>query len=188
MIGGNAQQSKNLPQRSYVPFIQTVPRRVAAARKEPLWLELERMKRLGVIEKVEELTEWCASCIVVLKKNGKLHVCIDFTCFNAAVRREHQPLPTTEEALSELGNARVFRKLDANCRYWQMELDELFRKLTRLEGIFASGYHLGLVRCQKSFSGKCRRCWWILRGWFAKLSMELRRSSIMQDWKRCFAE
>jgi len=39
------------------PFVQSVPRRVAAARKKPLQGELRRMEDLGVIEKIEEPTE-----------------------------------------------------------------------------------------------------------------------------------
>lgn len=112
------------------PYIQSVPRRVAAARKKPLLDELRRMESLGVIEKVEEPTDWCAPCLVVPKKNGKLRVCIDFTNLNKAVKREYHPLPTVEETLGELGDSRVFSKLDANCGYWQMKLHKDSQKLT----------------------------------------------------------
>ena len=88
-----------------VPFVQTVPRRVAAARKKPLQEELSRMERLGVIEKVEDPTDWCSPCVVVPKKNGKIRVCIDFTKLNRAVKREYYPLQTSDETLSALGNA-----------------------------------------------------------------------------------
>ena len=112
------------------PFAQATPRRVAAARKQPLQEELLRMEKLGVISKIEEPTDWCAPCVVVPKKSGQIRVCIDFTSLNRAVRREYHPLPTSDETLSALGNARVFSKLDANCGYWQMELHEDSQKLT----------------------------------------------------------
>ena len=86
-------------------YVQSAPRRVAAARKQLLRNELIRMEGLGVIEKIEEATEWCAPCIVVPKKNGKLDVCIDFTNPNKSVRREYHPLPTSEETFSEIGNS-----------------------------------------------------------------------------------
>ena len=113
-----------------IPFTQSIPRRVAAAQKQPLLEELNWMERLGVIAKVEEPTEWCAPCIVVPKKNGKLRVCIDFTNLNKSVKREYHPLPTQEETLSELGNSKIFSKLDANSGYWQMQLHENSQKLT----------------------------------------------------------
>jgi len=113
-----------------VPFVQSVPRRVAAARKQPLKEELDRMECLGVIRRVEEPTDWCAPCVVVPKKDGKIRVCIDFTNLNKAVKRQYHPLPTSEETLNALGGSRVFSKLDANCGYWQMELDKESYKLT----------------------------------------------------------
>ena len=112
------------------PIIQSVPREMARARKRPLKDELDRMERLKVIEKIEEPTDWCAPCIAVPKKNGKLRMCIDFTNLNRAVRREYHPLPTSEETLAELGNSKVFSKLDANCGYWQMKLHADSQKLT----------------------------------------------------------
>jgi len=112
------------------PFVQSTPRRIAAARKQPLKEELGRMVKMGVIKKIEEPTNWCAPCVIVPKKNNKLRVCIDFTRLNKAVRREFHPLPTSEETLSALGNAKVFTKLDANCGYWQMELEEESQRLT----------------------------------------------------------
>ena len=112
------------------PFAQSVPRRVAAARKPLLKQELDRMERLGVIERVERPTDWCAPCIVVPKKNGSIRVCIDFTRLNEAVRRELHPLPKTEETLSELGTAKRFSKLDANSGYWQMKLEKESQELT----------------------------------------------------------
>ena len=115
---------------SVTPFAQSVPRRVAAARREPLLEELQRMEMLGVIEKIEEPTDWCAPCIVVPKKSGKLRLCIDFTRLNKAVKREFHPLPNAQETLSELGNSKIFSKLDANCGYWQMKLHHDSQRLT----------------------------------------------------------
>ena len=112
------------------PFVQVSPRRIAAARRQPLKLELQRMESLGVIRKVEEPTDWCSPCIVVPKKDGRIRVCIDFTKLNSAVKREYHPLPATDESLSMLSKAKVFSKLDANCGYWQLELDQDSQKLT----------------------------------------------------------
>lgn len=117
-------------EREVEPFTQTVPRRVAAARRAPLRDELERMLRMDVIERVERPTEWCSPCIVVPKPNGKIRVCIDFTKLNKAVKREYHPLPTIEDTLGVLSNAKYFTKLDANSGYWQMKLDQVSQELT----------------------------------------------------------
>ena len=49
---------------------------------------------------------------------------------NESVERETHPLPTVEETLAQLAGATVFSKLDANCRFWQIPLDEQSRPLT----------------------------------------------------------
>ena len=64
------------------------------------------------------------------KKNGKLRVFIDFTNLSKSVKREYHPLPTSEEALAELGQSRVFSNLDSNCGYWQLRLHPDSRELT----------------------------------------------------------
>ena len=115
---------------SVEPFALPVPRRVAAARRAPLRKELDRMVGLGVIERIERPTDWCSPCLVVPKKSGEIRLCIDYTCLNRAVKREYHPLPSTDEVLAELKDARVFSKLDANSGYWQMELAEASKDLT----------------------------------------------------------
>ena len=48
-----------------MPFVISVPRRVAVPLMGKVCGELERMERLGVISKVEGPTEWCAGMVVV---------------------------------------------------------------------------------------------------------------------------
>lgn len=59
-------------------FVQSVPKRVAAARKQPLKEDLIRMEKLRVIENIEKPTERYAPCIAVLKEKC-ICMCIDFT-------------------------------------------------------------------------------------------------------------
>ena len=79
------------------PFVQSVPRRVAAAKKQKLKKEFIQLEKLGVIEKIERSTEWCAPCIAVPKKNGKLRLRIDFTNLNKSVKREYQLLQKSDK-------------------------------------------------------------------------------------------
>lgn len=48
---------------------------------------------------------------------------------NKAIKREHFPLKTVEEVVSEMPNAKVFSVLDANHGFWQIQLDEASSKL-----------------------------------------------------------
>ncbi|UYV66813.1 K02A2.6-like, partial [Cordylochernes scorpioides] len=92
--------------------------------------QLEEMIRLGVIESVEEPTEWCAGMVAIPKPGGKLRICVDLTKLNHYIRRENYPLPATEHILGQLGNACYFSKLDANSEFWQFGLAKESQKLT----------------------------------------------------------
>ena len=100
------------------------PRKVPFAIKDRLHEELNRMEKLGVIEKVEKPTDWVNALVVVEKPNGKLRICLDPRPLNQAIKRQHYRLPTTEEILSEMKGANYFSKLDASNGYWQIRIDD----------------------------------------------------------------
>ena len=52
--------------------------------------------------------------VVVPKKNGKLHLCLDPMDLNRALQRENYPMPTIEEVASHLHGAKVFTSLDVS--------------------------------------------------------------------------
>ena len=67
------------------PYALSTPRRVAIPLLPQVKKELTRMEQLGVIEKIEEPTEWCAGLVVVPKQNGKVRICVDLTKLNENV-------------------------------------------------------------------------------------------------------
>ena len=104
------------------PNIKSVvhpPRKVPVAIRPRVLQELQRMEELGVIEKQSEPTNWVNSMVTVIKPH-KLRICIDPRDLNRAIRREHHPLPTVEEVVSRLPNARIFSILDASSGFWQI--------------------------------------------------------------------
>ena len=88
------------------------------------------MQELGVIEKVDQATEWCSGMVVVPKANGKFRICVDLTKLNKSVYRERHVLPSVEQTLAQIGGAKVFTKLEANSGFWQVGLSEDSRLLT----------------------------------------------------------
>ena len=42
---------------------------------------------------------------------------------NESVKRDRHFLPSVEQSLAQLGDAKVFSKLDANSGFWQIKLD-----------------------------------------------------------------
>ena len=79
---------------------------------------------------MEEPTPWCAGMVVVPKKSGSVRICVDFRPLNDNVLCEQHPLPKVDETLAQLAGATVFSKLDANCGFWQIPLEESSWHLT----------------------------------------------------------
>ena len=112
------------------PFALNAPRRIAIPLLPKVKEELQRMEALGVISKIEEPTEWCSPIVVVPKPNGKVRICVDLTKLNTSVCRERHILPSVEQTLAQVGDAKYFSKLDANSVFWQIELAPESSKLT----------------------------------------------------------
>ena len=111
------------------PYSLFTPRNVPLPLRKKVAEELIRMESLGVISRVNQPTDWCAGMVVVPKKSGNVRICVDFRPLNEGVLREVHPLPTVDETLAQLAGATVFSKLDANCGFWQIPLDEMSRPL-----------------------------------------------------------
>ena len=60
--------------------------------------------------------------VVTPKSNGKVRVCVDLSKLNEYVKRENHPLPAVDTTLGRLAGSKVFSKLDANSRFWQIKL------------------------------------------------------------------
>ena len=75
-------------------------RKVPFALCDGLKEELERMKSLGVIVRVEEPTDCVNSLVAAMKTSEDVCVCMDPQDLNRAVKREHYKIPTLEEIMS----------------------------------------------------------------------------------------
>ena len=105
-------------------------RRVPIAIKEQLQKELQRMEEMGVIAKEEQPTDWISSLVTVKKPNGKIRVCIDPIPLNRALLRSQHLMPTLEDLLPELAEARIFSVVDVRNGFWHISLDDQSSKLT----------------------------------------------------------
>ena len=67
---------------------------------EKLKQELDQMTSLGVMKRVEELTEWGNSMVCVKKPKGGLRVCMDPKDLHDNIKRKHSQIPTRDEITS----------------------------------------------------------------------------------------
>ncbi len=111
------------------PIAQPV-RRIPFSRRSKVIQKIEELVELDVIEKVEGPTGWVNPLVVVEKPNGDVRICLDMRRANKAIKREKHPVPTAEEILQEISEAKVFTKLDLNMAFHQIELHPDSRDIT----------------------------------------------------------
>ena len=95
-----------------IPPVQHSPRHAPVALKEKLKQKLQELKSKGIIAKVEKSTPWISSLVAVLKP-GKIRVCINPRDLIKAIKRPKYQIPTLEEILPQLAEAKIFSVLDA---------------------------------------------------------------------------
>ncbi|XP_037572452.1 uncharacterized protein LOC119454651 [Dermacentor silvarum] len=89
-----------------VPVVQPA-RRVPLSLREPLRTELDRMEKEGIIQKVSSPTDCVSPLVIVLKKDGKLRVCMDPRRINENIKREHYQMPRREDIEEDLAASPV---------------------------------------------------------------------------------
>ncbi|GFS12730.1 Pol polyprotein [Elysia marginata] len=111
-----------------VPVIQP-PRRVPPAIMPELKKKLKEMEDNGIIEPVNEPTEWVHNLVIAQKPDGSLRLCLDPKVLNKNIKREIFEIPTFEQIIPQLGGKKVFTTLDQKDAYWQVELDKASSRL-----------------------------------------------------------
>lgn len=109
--------------------------------------ELEFMVEAGILEKVES-SRWATPIVPVLKKNGDVRICGDFSVtVNPALIVDEHPLPTIEELFMSMSGGTIFSKIDLKQAYLQLPVAESDREILTLST------HKGLFRCNRLIYG-----------------------------------
>ena len=109
--------------------VQHAPRRIAITLHQVVKNKVLELEQKSIVVKETEPTDWISSMVVVAKP-GKIRLCLDPKDLNNAVKRPKYQMPTLEEMLPKLNNAKVFSTLDAKDGFYQISLDEESSKLT----------------------------------------------------------
>ena len=73
---------------------------------------------------------WCNTVVLMRKKDGSLHFCIDFRRLNALTVKDSHPLPRICETLESLARAAHYSTFDLNSGFWQVPMDEESKQYT----------------------------------------------------------
>ncbi len=82
---------------------------------------------------------WASPVVLVLKKDGSLHFCIDYRKVNSVTRKDAYPLPRVDDTLDILAGSKWFSTLDLLSGYWKVEVSPEDRDKTAFcthEGLF----------------------------------------------------
>jgi hypothetical protein len=77
---------------------------------------IDKLLVVGFIKLVEVGT-WLSSIIIMLKKNGKVIICVDLKKFNATTNKDPYPLPFTNEVINTIGGHEVYTFKNGFSRY-----------------------------------------------------------------------
>ena len=81
---------------------------------------LRDMLEMGVIHPSQSL--WCNAVVLVWKKDGTLHFCVDFRHLNMQMNKDSYPLPCIQEALESMVGSAHFSSMDFKSGFWQIKM------------------------------------------------------------------
>ena len=82
---------------------------------------------------------WSSPVVLVQKRDGSVHFCVDYCKVNALTTKDAYPLPRIDETLDTLLGAKWFSTLDLISGYWQVKIEECDREKTAFcpsEGLY----------------------------------------------------
>lgn len=106
------------------------PRPIAFALRNKIDKELDRLVSIGILKPVE-YSEYASPIVPVLKRDGSIRLCADYSVtINKQLLVDQYPLPTAHELFTKLHGGQQFSKLDLSQAYAQCILDDESQKIT----------------------------------------------------------
>ena len=87
---------------------------------EEVHASLRDMLEAGTIHPSQ--SPWCNAVVLVQKKDGTLHFCVDFRCLNAWMKKDSYPLPRIQETLESMVGSAHFLSMDFKLGFWQIKM------------------------------------------------------------------
>jgi hypothetical protein len=105
------------------------PRRQSVEWQDFIRKEVRKLLDTDFIEEVHHPV-WLANPVIVPKANGKLWMCIDYTCLNKACPKDLYPLPRIDEIVDSTSECDLLSFLDAYSCFHQIQMSREDRKHT----------------------------------------------------------
>ena len=116
---------------AYMPFKAYKARPIEKHIKAEADKVIKMFEESGVIERVNEPTEWISPAFFVPKANGKVRLVTDYTKINKFIKRPGHPFSSALDIVKSIKpDSKYFIKLDAVQGFYQIPLDEESSYLT----------------------------------------------------------
>jgi hypothetical protein len=92
------------------------PRKVAAIK-----LEVEKLLKVDFIYPVA-LTDWVSNLVLINKKQGTIHECIDYRDINKACPKDNFPTPFVDQIVDDCDGSEIFSLMDGFSGYNQINI------------------------------------------------------------------
>ena len=111
----------------YEPFKERF-RRIAPPLVEEVRQHIQEMLDGGAI--CASQSPWCNAMVLVRKKDGSLHFCINFRHLNAKTKKDSYPLSQIQETMESMVGTWYFSCMDLKSGFWQVKMSEKARQYT----------------------------------------------------------
>ena len=113
--------------------IQAHPHRCPVAKEAKSSDAIRDLEKQGILKKVTEPTAWIANSVYREKPDGSIRVCIDPSqTINKAIEVLKYPIPTVDELLPKLNDAKIFSCVDVYKGFTNIQLDNSSSFLTTM--------------------------------------------------------
>jgi hypothetical protein len=119
------------------------PRRQSIERQDFIREEVRKLLHAGFIEEVHHPV-WLANPVIVLKANGKLQMCIDYTNLNKACPKDPYTLPRIDQIVDSTSGCDLLSFLDAYSGFHQIQMSRQDRK--HIAFVTVDGLYCDVVR------------------------------------------
>lgn len=96
--------------------------RLSNEEKTELNSQVQKLLKQGFIR--DSVSPYNSPVLFVKKKDGTLRMCVDFRLLNQHTIRDRFPIPLVDDILSQIGNAKIFSKLDLVSGFHQLRIHE----------------------------------------------------------------
>ncbi|MCO5611965.1 hypothetical protein L7F22_066225 [Adiantum nelumboides] len=97
------------------------PYRVSAAQQEEIMMQVNELLQKGHIQ--PSSSPFCSPVLLVQKKDGSWHMCIDYRALNKITVKNKFPIPRIDDVLDHLQGASFFRRIDLKSGYHRIRVN-----------------------------------------------------------------